>query len=294
MKQTNVSDNRKPLSLNGASQMPQAQLKREQKRDRRVYTLKSDRDIIRKFAEFQYLTNAQVAQLTGRKESRMRERLRNLYLAGILNRVTSAAETSVPYLSPQPYFYFLDTKGGELAYELGYLPAPRGTESKSRLMIAHDLEITKFHIALHNALQGQPYEWKQWRGELKDILTIDGESHALIPDAYFSFQNKCFFLEIVKSKESEYQNGESNIERKFTTYLAYRKAFAERYMCEDFRVIWVFPTKERVARILSKLETPFPYRKFWLTDEESYERNIKGKIFWTPKDFRDTTYGLFA
>ena len=266
----------------------------EQRRDRRVYTIKSDREIIRKVAEFQYLTNAQVAALTGRKESRMRERLRNLYLAGILNRVTSAAETSVPYLSPQPYVYFLDPKGGELAYELGYLPAPRGTESKSRLMIGHDLEITKFHIALHNALQGQPYEWKQWRGELKDTIVIDGEPQALIPDAYFFFQNKCFFLEIVKSKETEYVNGESNIERKFKTYLAYQDGFAQKYCREDFRVIWVFPTRERVVRILSKLENAHPYRKFWLTDEESYERNIKGKIFWTPKDFRDATYGLFG
>jgi hypothetical protein len=271
----------------------QALQKNELRRDRRVYTLKSDREIIRKFADFQYLTNAQMAELTGRKESRMRERLRNLHLAGILNRVTSAAESSVPYISPQPYVYFLDVKGGELAYELGYLPAPRGTESKSRLMIGHDLEITKFHISLHNALQGQPYEWKQWRGELKDTIEIDGERQALIPDAYFSFQNQCFFLEIVKSKETEYVNGESNIERKFKTYLAYQESFKEKYGYDDFRVIWVFPTKERVVRILSKLENELPYRKFWLTDEESYQTNISGRIFWTPKDFRDATYGLF-
>jgi hypothetical protein len=266
----------------------------DQKRDRRVYTLKSDRELIKHFAAFQYLTNAQVAQLTGRKESRMRERLRNLFLANLLNRVTSAAETSVPYLSPQPYVYFLDLKGGELAYDLGYLPQPRGTESKSRLMIGHDLEITKFHIALQNALKEIPYDWRQWRGELRDTVIMDGEKQALIPDAYFSFQNKCFFLEIVKSKETEYVNGESNIERKFKTYLAYQDAFAEKYLHEDFRVIWVFPTKERVARILAKLETEYPYRKFWLTDEESFEANMAGKIFWTPKDFRDTTYGLFA
>jgi hypothetical protein len=49
-----------------------------------------------------------------------------------------------------------------------------------------------------------------------------------------------------------------------------------------------------VARLLAKLETQFPYRKFWLTDEQSYQANLKGKIFWTPKDFRDATYGLFA
>jgi hypothetical protein len=272
----------------------QAEPKPDPRRDRRVYTLKSDREILKYFAEFQYLTNAQLAELTGRKESRMRERLRNLYFAGILNRVTSAAETSVSYLSPQPYIYFLGKKGGEFAYDLGYLPAARSTESKSRLMIGHDLEITKFHLALKFALDGIPCEWKQWRSELKHTITVEGENQALIPDAYFSFQNRCFFLEIVKSQETEYVNGESNIVRKFRTYLAFQDAFAERYGHEDFRVIWVFPTRERVARLLAKLETQFPYRKFWLTDEQSYQANLKGKIFWTPKDFRDATYGLFA
>ena len=78
---------------------------------------KSDRAVIKAFADVQYLTVAQTAELTGRKESRMRERLRNLHFAGVLNRVTSAVgdERPVP-LAAQPYVYFLGVKGGATGY----------------------------------------------------------------------------------------------------------------------------------------------------------------------------------
>lgn len=236
-----------------------------------------------------------MAKLTGRPESRIRERHRHLFEANLLNRVKSAEDTSVPFLDPQHWVYFLDEKGGDYAYNLGYLPEPRGTEQKSRMLMGHDLEITRFHMALSSVLPKETLlEWKQWRGELKDTVLCNGESHALIPDAYFSFQHQSYFLEVVKSQESEYVNGESNIVRKCKLYLDYREGFTNKYGAEDFRVIFILPTRERVLRLLMKLEDIAPNRKLWFTDEDSYKENIKGKIFWTPKDYRDTTYGLFA
>jgi hypothetical protein len=47
-----------------------------------------------------------------------------------------------------------------------------------------------------------------------------------------------------------------------------------------------------VLNLLAKIEDKYPYERFYLTDEESYRKNIIGKIFWTPKDFRDKTYAL--
>jgi len=44
-----------------------------------------------------------------------------------------------------------------------------------------------------------------------------------------------------------------------------------------------------VLGLLSKLET---YRRFYLTDKESYRKNILGKIWRTPKDFREATYSI--
>jgi len=261
-----------------------------QKRDRRLYTRKSDADILKAFASYQFLTVELASQVLKRNEIAVRRRLRNLFDGGILNRVTASGERSLPHLSPEPFVYFLDEKGGIQAAELGYLPSPRWIESKSRMTISHDLEITKFHLALEKKLHGEGFilDWKQWRGELKD----QAEGSAFIPDAMAVFNENAFFLEIVKANESEYHNGESNIERKFALYNSYRERFREKYGMDDFRVLWVLPTKERVLRLLAKIEDRFPYRRFYLTDEASYQKNVLGKIWWTPRDFRDKTYSL--
>jgi hypothetical protein len=37
---------------------------------------------------------------------------------------------------------------------------------------------------------------------------------------------------------------------------------------------------------------PYPYRRFYATDEEGYKTDVLGKIWWTPKDFRAATYSL--
>jgi len=41
-----------------------------------------------------------------------------------------------------------------------------------------------------------------------------------------------------------------------------------------------------------KIEDKYPFRRFCITDEESYRTNINEKIWWTPKDFRDETYSM--
>jgi len=73
----------------------------------------------------------------------------------------------------------------------------------------------------------------------------------------------------VQSYESEYENGESNVEKKIVLYNEYWKQSGE-----DFKVTFVMPTKMRVAHFLSKIEERFPYRRFMFTDEESYRTNI--------------------
>jgi hypothetical protein len=97
---------------------------------------------------------------------------------------------------------------------------------------------------------------------------------------------------VVKSYESEYEDGESNIFRKVALYNSYKHQFQKKYGSEDFRVLWILPTQNRVLNLLGKLEEEFPYRRFYVTDEESYRTNLKGKIWWTPKDFRDVTYSI--
>jgi hypothetical protein len=101
--------------------------------------------------------------------------------------------------------------------------------------------------------------------------------------------NKSFCFEIVKSYESEYEGNESNIERKIVLYNEYWKQYED-----EFRVLFVMPTKSRVYHFLAKIKNRFPFRRFWFTDEESYRANILGEIWWTPRDFKEETYSLLG
>jgi hypothetical protein len=270
------------------------------KRDRRIYILKADDDIYAAFAKYTYLTAEQSVIILGRGLDTVQKRFQVLFEAGILNRVRESLV--------DPYVYFLDRDGAKRACDLGELETPRYITSKSRMIVNHDLEITKFHLALEDAIN--PFapdkqltptvtSWRQWRDDLRDTVETSEGKHAMIPDAFFALDDgspihrKAFFLEIVKSYESEYQGGRSNIEQKLSLYQQYRPRFQEKYGHDDFRVLWVLPTVKRVQMLIGKIENDFPSRKFWFTDEASYKRDILGKIWWTPKDFRDRTYSIF-
>jgi hypothetical protein len=225
-----------------------------------------------------------MTDLTGRDHKTIQKRLQFLFEAGYLNRQQRDKLA--------PYVYFLAEKGGREAARLGFLQEVRFIKTKSRILINHDLEITKFHLTLERAFPDKVSAWEQWRGDLKDgIETVRG-LESLIPDARFVLNDQHFFLEVVKSYESEYEDGESNIFRKVALYHSYKHQFQKKYGGEDFRVLWILPTQNRVLNLLGKLEEDFPYRRFYVTDEESYRTNLKGKIWWTPKDFRDRTYSL--
>ena len=227
------------------------------------------------------MTAELAAVMLKRDESTTRKRFLGLYQAGYLNRTRRDLVA--------PYVYFLGEKGAQEAARLGYLPEVRFIKAKSRILINHDLEITMFHRALESALSKTSLgltSWEQWRGDLKDEIRTPRETAALIPDARFVIDGtSAFFLEIVKSYESEYEDGISNIVRKIGLYAGYKNQFKKKYGMDDFRVLWVLPTQARVLGLLSKIENDYPFRRFYLTDEESYRTNLLGKIWWTPRDF---------
>jgi hypothetical protein len=255
-----------------------------QKRNRRIYILKGDAEIWALVAKLQFVTAEMAAADLKRDPSTVRKRFLALYEAGYLNR--SQRDKLAPFV------YFLGEHGAYEAARLGYIPEVRFIKSKSRLIINHDLEITMFHRELEKQFLDQVQKWEQWRGDLKDEVETEQGTASLIPDARFQLGNQSFFLEVVKSYESEYEDGESNIFRKVALYNIYKNQFRRKYGMDDFRVLWVLPTKQRVLGLLAKLEDKFPYRRFYVTDEESYKTNFKGKIWWTPKDFREATYAI--
>jgi hypothetical protein len=117
-------------------------------------------------------------------------------------------------------------------------------------------------------------EWDQWCGALRAEVETEKGKGSLIPDGRFRIDDEhpCY-LAIVKSYESEYENGESNVEHKIFPYNEYWHQSGD-----EFRVLFVMPTKARVARFLAEIER-LPYRRFWFTDEESYRATVLGKIW---------------
>jgi hypothetical protein len=255
------------------------------KRSRRIYILnteKRDGGIYRVVAKYQFPTAEIIAEETGRDLKTVQKRLQSLYESGYLNRQRRDMVS--------PYIHFFSEKGAQEALTLGHLAELRFTKGKSKLRVDHDLEITYFHRALFKAFGD--IEWEQWWNALgEEVHTMHGMTE-LVPDAYFVVNNQPGFLEIIKSYEDEYEGGISRTERKFEFYSRYRNQFRKKYGHDDFRVFWVLPTRQRVLNLLAKLEDKFPTRRFYLTDEASYKTNIKGKIWWTPLDFRDATYAI--
>jgi hypothetical protein len=226
-----------------------------------------------------------VAEDTKRNIIAVRRRMLHLFEAGFLNRARRDKLA--------PYVYFLSEKGAAEALRHGHITEPRYIKSKSSILVPHDLEITMFHRTLRKKLHDAGHilsEWEQWRGALRYEVHTENGKESLIPDGLFRINDQSpSFLEIVKSYESEYQNGESNVEHKIALY---NEHWRETH--RDFRVFFVMPTKARVAHFLAKIEERFPYRRFWFTDEESYRRDVLGKIWWTPRDFRDATYSIIG
>jgi Replication-relaxation len=250
------------------------------KRDRRVYIRKADKNIFKFVAEYQFITPEIMAECTGRDLKTIQKRMQYLCEANYLNRQRRDRLS--------PFVYFLGEEGAKLAYELGYIPILRFIKKKSAMTINHDLDITNFHRLIIRSFGD--IQWEQWRGDSKYLVEAEGES--FIPDGHFVLDGQFFFVERVRSYESEYEDGESNIEKKFRIYSAYKDEFRRKYGYDDYRVLWLMPTRERAKRILEKMETKYPFRRFYVTDEESYTKRIEGKIWWTPKDFRDATYSL--
>jgi hypothetical protein len=275
MKQNKSLNRGNVRSLKGVSSMSEALA--GQKRNRRIFSRSGDFHILQSVAIYQFVSVEMVAEDVKRNIIAVRRRMLSLYQAGVLNRARRDKLA--------PYIYFLSEKGSEDCLKRGLLNEPRYITSKSSLLVSHDLEITLFHRELEKRVDISG--WDQWRGALRVEVETKNGTESLIPDAKFSLGDKNFCLEIVKSYESEYEGNESNIERKLFLYNEYWKQSGQ-----EFRVLFVMPTKSRVAHFLAKIEERFPLRRFWFTDEESYRTNVLGKIWWTPRDFREATYAL--
>jgi len=183
------------------------------------------------------------------------------------------------------YVHGLSAKGVHHASQNGYAtPATKTLDEHSWRTLDHELEVTRFHMAMHElcARQGLRYAWRQ--ADLK---------HTVHPDAVFNVADPAstgkafyYFLEIERAKLGNYRNGEPQILRKLRKYYEYfgstdcEKKWGFRY----YRVVVVQRTGARRDGLLEALRKTGNHRMFWLTTEPEYRADIGGAIFRTPKD----------
>jgi hypothetical protein len=236
------------------------------------------------FLETPHITTAQAYVLldaeTATQQRATRRFLTLMHAAGYLLRELLVTTR----ISPLPHFQY--------SYRLSKYGAKevhgRSSAEKSPGSLGHDSEITAFHIELRK-YPGKVW-WKQ--DDLKRTVNPDAvfglAKDATAPASYF-------FLEIERSRQGHYRDGDSGLVAKLRRYEAYRRSPAcrkEYKHFDDYRVVVVLSNAERQRNLLHKLAAILPSRFIWTTTPQECEKNMFGAIFRTPKDYADRTYSL--
>jgi Fe2+ or Zn2+ uptake regulation protein len=151
----------------------------------------------------------------------------------------------------------------------------------------HELEISYFHIPLKYLCQqcGWTLYWQQ----------TDLKTKTVHPDAYFAITDPTkpenrnthhFFLEVERSKVSNYRDGEPSIIRKLEKYynLFDTPQCEKDWGVRQFRVIVVQRTQERRRNLCNAFQEKYRHRMFWLTTKSLYRQDLGAEVFLTPRD----------
>lgn len=170
-------------------------------------------------------------------------------------------------------------------------------DEHSERTLDHELEITYFHVAVNNLCEKQGWQlyWQQ----------ADLKTKTIHPDAYFAITDpqkpegkntNHFFLEVERSKVSQYKEGEPSVIRKLARYysLFESKDCEKDWGMKQFRVIVVQRTDERRRNLCHALQEKYKHRMFWLTTETLYKQDIGAETFLTPKDYQAKAYGFLT
>lgn len=248
--------------------------------------------VLRALVEYVHLSTAQCYQLLGAEthaaQRSLRRTLRDFASLGFLRRarviLDQDAEDRLPHWE---FLYWLSPLGLRLTEAEGFDPHGIGkaAEEKSPLMLAHEHEITAFHLALDAAL-GAPAWWRQ--KDLKHAFGTGRERHAVNPDALFFAGRFYHFLEVEKTKLGRYRDGESGLLRKCRAYFAYADPASRPYRAkwpemEGFFVCVTVATEARRRNFLEALRQHCPYSLFLVATEEAYRADILGRIWRTPR-----------
>lgn len=187
--------------------------------------------------------------------------------------------------------YGLSKEGLRLAREKGIA---NGTgkhaddTSRRNESVGHELEITRFHIAVDSL--PRKVLWRQ--SDLRRGVNPDALFAVAQPDGASAYY---YFLEIEKSRQGHYEDGESGLMKKLGRYYEYQGSEECRRdwkHFERFRVIVVLKNDDRRRNLLKALAGRYKTRTFWVTTEPLYREKPAGPIFLTPKDHDAKAYSF--
>ncbi len=161
-------------------------------------------------------------------------------------------------------------------------------DEHSARTIDHELEISRFHIALKRMCgrAGLRLHWQQTR--LKHSIHPDALIAITDPKKPEDANTNWFFLEIERAKLSGYdrQTHEPSIIKKLARYYDYfnSKECEAAWGIRQFRVLVIQFSERRREHLVAILRTKYNHRMFLLTTEEHYHPDLAAPVFATTKD----------
>jgi len=187
--------------------------------------------------------------------------------------------------------YSLSKEGLNLARQKGIANGHgKHAEDSSRRneSVGHELGISRFHLAVDSLPRKVIWRQTDLRrtvnpDALFEIIDADGKS------AYY------YFLEVEKSKQGHYEDGESGLMKKLGRYYTYQGSEECRRdwkHFDRFRVVVVVQNEVRRRNLLNWLAEKRPTRIFWIATKALCQADISGKIFLAPKDYETEAHGF--
>jgi hypothetical protein len=196
--------------------------------------------------------------------------------------------------NPFERVFFPTQKGWDEAYKRGYVNHEvNANREKSDDQLDHDLILTDLHKALLAVYGPENLRWSQlWQSR----YTRWGKKpeQYINADAFFALRQPngtwiAFFVEV------ENQKGVQEPLRKMAAYVAFAQsgAYQEKFEHPDFRAIFLKPSREMTLNLLAAASKDrlANTKRFLCTDYDAIPQ-LTQKVFGTPKDFRERTWGF--
>ena len=248
-------------------------------------------EILNILAEYRYLTTNQYKMILGIKNDSQRRALQEVlcrgWRAGLLNRGKVVDYEDFRGFTPYELVYWFTKFGCE---QIG-----KGTfnEEKSPRTLEHEVAISDCHMKLQTlcAENSLPFSWQQ--KDLKKTVHPDALFSITYPEPEYDNSVFHYFLEIEKSKQGHYRDGESGLLKKLRRYYEYyhSEQCMEDWGFETFHVLVVVRNDIRASNLLQALSTKLPSKMFWVATQDA---DLSKRVFLTPIDYAETAYAFVS